>query len=763
MKMCFKFKHLILMMGLLISISSQIVIAKATYYFDGGENIKIETNNWGGTSFNLVGVINNGNEVSFEVSKKDQNKIFENKGKIYLKVQDPIYPICKPSAVNRKTTAMYLYDEEGEPYVRPQSKNMVTLGLHDLHKPEYHAISYPKDFCAYYKSDDKKAYTWTGLIRIHYANMAIEPQTTSNWNVKVGDTNTRTFIFHNTGDADLYDINLRPSIAEYRIVGNNCTDTVKSGGKCEFKIAFYPNQVGEKIGLLGFSANAQGGKQLDEEYFQFSAFGIEEQYTLTINPPTGITVITSDAKILCGTTCSSETFEEGYVVNLLSSNKEGQWTGDCEYSTNDTCTITMDSDKTVSAEFDDAEYRLFINPPIDVVINDVFLGRVKDCNSENKANCDVRYKSGETVWLEAKITSNNKIFEKWQGVNCVNYDVSIKHTCQFEINKTTMVTPVLSEKDSPPTQDTSFACSKVTEIPIEECKDLVSLYDSTNGDNWNDGDNTRRLTNTDWKKTNNPCSWENVTCRNGHVVIISKSQQNLIGNIPELNFLTYLEKLILSKNNLTGKIPSFKALIKLERLSFHENNLSGNLPDFSGLNNLQDIMVNDNPLLEGPLPNSLISLSSLEYLDFRNTNLCEPQDTNFQNWLNSFSSLYLLSNNISCAVPEIFIPKLSVTPLSLELDDNHLSGLITIANSGTGILNNIRVTVDGTDAENFSVHSTTNDPRDKYCENKELETGQSCSIAVRFKVPDDLNLKTASINIASNGGSQEVALVGVKT
>ena len=91
---------------------------KATYYFDGGKSIKIETNstgNWGGTGFNLVGAINNGNEVSFEVSKKYPNETFKNEGKIYLKVQDPIYTTCKPGAVNRKTTAMYLYDEEGEP------------------------------------------------------------------------------------------------------------------------------------------------------------------------------------------------------------------------------------------------------------------------------------------------------------------------------------------------------------------------------------------------------------------------------------------------------------------------------------------------------------------------------------------------------------------------------------------------------------------------------------------------------------------------
>ena len=138
-------------------------------------------------------------------------------------------------------------------------KNMVTLGLHDLHKPEYHAISYPKNFCAYYKSDDKKAYTWTGLIRIHYANMGIEPQTTSNWNVKVGDTNTRTFIFHNTGDADLYNINLSSVPNEYKIVENGCTGTVKIGGKCEFKIAFTPTKASKISGKLDFSATAQEG------------------------------------------------------------------------------------------------------------------------------------------------------------------------------------------------------------------------------------------------------------------------------------------------------------------------------------------------------------------------------------------------------------------------------------------------------------------------------------------------------------------------
>ena len=54
-----------------------------------------------------------------------------------------------------------------------------------------------------------------------------------------------------------------------------------------------------------------------------------------------------------------------------------------------------------------------------------------------------------------------------------------------------------------------FSCSSVTELPQVECEALVTLYSSTDGDNWTN--------HSGWLTTNAPCSWFGVTCNTGHV------------------------------------------------------------------------------------------------------------------------------------------------------------------------------------------------------------------------------------------------------
>ncbi|TGO02388.1 hypothetical protein PN36_25890, partial [Candidatus Thiomargarita nelsonii] len=69
----------------------------------------------------------------------------------------------------------------------------------------------------------------------------------------------------------------------------------------------------------------------------------------------------------------------------------------------------------------------------------------------------------------------------------------------------------------------AFSCNKVTGISKKECKALVALYDTTEGDNWQD--------NSGWKMTNTPCNWHGVTCKTGSVGELELSNNNLKGAI----------------------------------------------------------------------------------------------------------------------------------------------------------------------------------------------------------------------------------------
>ncbi|MEN8218622.1 MAG: Calx-beta domain-containing protein [Pseudomonadota bacterium] len=95
--------------------------------------------------------------------------------------------------------------------------------------------------------------------------------------------------------------------------------------------------------------------------------------------------------------------------------------------------------------------------------------------------------------------------------------------------------------------DSAFSCKKVSEIPKNECKALVALYDSTKGENWEN--------NSGWNVTNSPCSWNGVSCQGGHVTELSLGNNNLKGSISKNFFkLKQLKKLDLSDNEIDRSI-----------------------------------------------------------------------------------------------------------------------------------------------------------------------------------------------------------------
>jgi hypothetical protein len=203
------------------------------------------------------------------------------------------------------------------------------------------------------------------------------------------------------------------------------------------------------------------------------------------------------------------------------------------------------------------------------------------------------------------------------------------------------------------TPGATFDCSKVTQIPREECQALVALYNSTNGPEWSHQ--------RGWLVTSTPCSWLGVGCSVGHVEHLDLIAFGLRGSIPpQLGNLGRLVLLDLRAGQLSGSIPGqLGNLTDLTHMYLSYNQLRGSVPwQLGNLSNLRVLDINDNPL-GGPLPTSL-RLLHLTRFHFNDTDLCEPLDIAFQTWLAGIGSYdyrtgifypNLLRTGVICSAP----------------------------------------------------------------------------------------------------------------
>ncbi len=190
-------------------------------------------------------------------------------------------------------------------------------------------------------------------------------------------------------------------------------------------------------------------------------------------------------------------------------------------------------------------------------------------------------------------------------------------------------------------------CAVQTRIPELECEALVALYNTTDGDNWND--------NSGW--ITEATSWHGVDVEDGHVAGLYLTSNGLMGAIPSaIENLTMLEELQLDENSLSGPIPAeLSSLANLKELRLDTNNLTGPVPsELGNMLQLERLLLNNNTFT-GEIPLSFINLS-LDWFHFNDTNLCEPQDPDFQAWLDGIG--FLLSTEVAC---EIIQPVLTIT------------------------------------------------------------------------------------------------------
>ncbi|MEQ9298225.1 MAG: T9SS type A sorting domain-containing protein [Cyclobacteriaceae bacterium] len=157
--------------------------------------------------------------------------------------------------------------------------------------------------------------------------------------------------------------------------------------------------------------------------------------------------------------------------------------------------------------------------------------------------------------------------------------------------------------------ENNYTCALEQELESDSLA-LVYFYENTGGDNWK--------YNTNWL-TGNIDTWYGVT----------------------LNGDWRVSELSLPDNELSGELPSeMPNLSELERLDLSANNLSGSIPSTIGqFEKLEVLVLANNYDLSGSVPLSLMTIENLGLSEvrgafsFRNTNVCEPNNKLFENWV----------------------------------------------------------------------------------------------------------------------------------
>ncbi|MDM8525396.1 leucine-rich repeat domain-containing protein [Desulfococcaceae bacterium HSG8] len=212
-------------------------------------------------------------------------------------------------------------------------------------------------------------------------------------------------------------------------------------------------------------------------------------------------------------------------------------------------------------------------------------------------------------------------------------------------------------------------------IPPGERNALIDLYNSTDGDYWEN--------NTNWLgDPGTECTWYGITCdaENTHVTEIDlggdyPEGNNLVGTIPgSVEDIQYLRRFELSGNSLTGDIPpELGNLPELRELHLGVNDLGGDIPpELGNLSQLQSLDLGNNKVT-GDIPSELGSLSDLQRLSLSENSLTGEIPPELGN-LSELRELYLSGNGLTGSIP----PELgNLSQLEvLYLSENSLTGEI---------------------------------------------------------------------------------------
>ncbi len=200
---------------------------------------------------------------------------------------------------------------------------------------------------------------------------------------------------------------------------------------------------------------------------------------------------------------------------------------------------------------------------------------------------------------------------------------------------------------------------------------LISLYHSTNGENWRNKDN--------WLTDQPLSSWYGVTISDGFdepdncVTQLNLRSNNLTGQISaKFCNLSKLKSLVLIGNKISGSIPpEFGNLSNLEGVWLQLNQITSIPPEFGNLSKLEILNLGDNNITTLPL--EFWNLTNLEYLYFYDNQLSGPIPHEVGNIL-KLRNICFNRNQITGEIPSELgnLPYLYV----LDLSENMITGTI---------------------------------------------------------------------------------------
>jgi thermitase len=175
-----------------------------------------------------------------------------------------------------------------------------------------------------------------------------------------------------------------------------------------------------------------------------SAHFIRSQYLVTVSRAGNASgsVASNLTGIDCGTTCTA-VYNIGASITLnatKASNSALDWGGACANQSGNTCTIVMDSDKSVLAQFEHIQYRLSVSLAGSGSGTVTSNGAGINCGS----SCSSIYDSGTSVTLTAT-RATDSTFSGWSGV-CSNSGL----TCTVVMNSDENITATFQKSSSPP-------------------------------------------------------------------------------------------------------------------------------------------------------------------------------------------------------------------------------------------------------------------------------------------------------------------------